>query len=148
MRAGGNRWVEALERVTRVDATYQDAPALLNRARRELRQAAVQADEQARRQAQEQAQRKAEEQTNGRLKKARRQEKRQEQPPPQQRPPSRPADGTQARPAQGKPSAAGATLVLLLGIFGFFTGSPRSLRLSSETECFGKLMRWSASIRD
>jgi outer membrane protein assembly factor BamD (BamD/ComL family) len=127
------RWaqaVDALERVTRLDSVYQDAPALLNRARWELRQAAVQAEEQARRQAEEQArrqaeeqaQRKAEEQAQREAKKARRQEKRQEQPPPQQQPPSGPADGTEARPARGKPSAARATVVLLLGIFGFFYG--------------------------
>jgi tetratricopeptide (TPR) repeat protein len=52
------RWkeaVEALERVTRFDPTYQDAPALLDRARRELAQAAELAKQQARRQADEQA---------------------------------------------------------------------------------------------
>jgi tetratricopeptide (TPR) repeat protein len=55
------RWeeaVEALERVTRVDSTYQHAPALLDRARRELRQAtAEQAEEQARGRADEHARR-------------------------------------------------------------------------------------------
>ena len=54
--------VEALEQVTRLDSTYQDASALLDRASQELRQAAVLADEQARRQAEEQARRQAEEQ--------------------------------------------------------------------------------------
>ena len=52
------RWeeaAEALERVTRLDSTYQDAGALSDRARRELRQAAALAEEQARRQAEEQA---------------------------------------------------------------------------------------------
>jgi tetratricopeptide (TPR) repeat protein len=58
------RWeeaVEALERVTRFDSNYQHAPALLDRARRELGQTtAEQAQEQARRQADEQARRLAE----------------------------------------------------------------------------------------
>jgi hypothetical protein len=196
------RWeqaIEALERVTRLDSNYQDAPALSNRARRELRQAAVQAEEQARRQAEDQTRREAEEQARRQAedqtrrqaeeqarrqaedqtrreaedqtrrqaedqtrreaeeqarrqaedqtrrqaedqtrreaeeparreakRKARRQEKRQEQPPQQltaqQEPPYLPADGTQARPAQGKPSGARATLVLLLAILGFFYG--------------------------
>jgi tetratricopeptide (TPR) repeat protein len=57
------RWeeaIEALERVTRLDSAYQDAPALLNRARRELGQAtAAQAEEQDR-QAEEQARRQTE----------------------------------------------------------------------------------------
>ena len=59
------RWteaVEALERVTRLDSTYQNAPALLNRARQELAQAAKPAEQQARRQAEEQARRQAEQQ--------------------------------------------------------------------------------------
>jgi tetratricopeptide (TPR) repeat protein len=59
------RWeeaVEALERITRLDSAYQDAPALLDRARRELRQAAVLAEEQARREAEEQAARQKEHQ--------------------------------------------------------------------------------------
>jgi outer membrane protein assembly factor BamD (BamD/ComL family) len=48
------RWteaVEALERVTRLDSTYQDAPALLDRALQELAQAAKPAEQQARRRA-------------------------------------------------------------------------------------------------
>jgi outer membrane protein assembly factor BamD (BamD/ComL family) len=53
------RWeeaVEALEQVTRLDSEYQDAPALLDRARRELEQAAAAAaEEQARGPAEEQA---------------------------------------------------------------------------------------------
>jgi len=60
------RWeetVETLERVTRLDSTYQDAPALLERARRKLDQATALAEEQARRQAEAQARRQAEEQT-------------------------------------------------------------------------------------
>jgi tetratricopeptide (TPR) repeat protein len=60
------RWeeaVEALEQVTRLDSGYQDASALLERARRELEQAAAAlAEEQARREADEQAQREAEDQ--------------------------------------------------------------------------------------
>jgi TIR domain/Domain of unknown function (DUF4190)/Tetratricopeptide repeat len=63
------RWkdaAEALEQVTRVDSSYKNASTLLNRARRELAQAAAlaerQAEEQARRQAEEQARRQAEEQ--------------------------------------------------------------------------------------
>jgi TIR domain len=60
------RWqeaVEALDRVTRLDATYQDAPALVDRARRELEQAAAAlAQEQARRHSEEQARREADEQ--------------------------------------------------------------------------------------
>ena len=53
------RWKEAvatLERVTRLDSTYQDAPALLDRARQELGQAvAALAEEQTQRHAEEQA---------------------------------------------------------------------------------------------
>ena len=48
------RWAEAaeaLERVTRLDSTYKNAPALLNRARHELAQAAKPLEQQARRQA-------------------------------------------------------------------------------------------------
>jgi flagellar biosynthesis/type III secretory pathway protein FliH len=48
--------IEALEHVTRIDSTYQDAPALLNRARRELEQAAAERDQQTKHQAEEQAQ--------------------------------------------------------------------------------------------
>jgi hypothetical protein len=138
-----NEAVEALERVTLVDASYRDASALLNRAHQELRQTAElaeeqawrQAEEQARRQAEEQTRRQAEEQTRQQAeertrqqakKKAPWQEKRQEQPPrqpaPQQQPRYQPIDGTQATPAQGKPSAARATLILLLGIFGILYG--------------------------
>jgi hypothetical protein len=90
------------------------------------RQAEVQAwqlaEVQARRQAEEQARRQAEEQ-------ARAQEKRQKQPPHRparlQQPPYQPADGTQARPAQRKPSAAvhpRATLVLVFGICAILFG--------------------------
>jgi tetratricopeptide (TPR) repeat protein len=46
--ADAGQWeeaVEALERVTRLDSTYQDAPALLDRARRELEQARVSVEE-------------------------------------------------------------------------------------------------------
>jgi tetratricopeptide (TPR) repeat protein len=100
------RWeeaVEALGRITQLDSTYQDAPALLDRARRELRQAAVLAEEQVRQRAEEQARRQAEEL-------ARRQEK--HQPPP--KPPARkpvPTDsglvrgevGRHDTPAEGKP---------------------------------------------
>jgi tetratricopeptide (TPR) repeat protein len=60
------RWkeaVETLERVTLVDSTYQGASALLDRARRELQQAAVLAEEQARRRPEEQARRQPDEQT-------------------------------------------------------------------------------------
>jgi hypothetical protein len=50
------RWqeaVEALERVTRVDSAYRDAPTLLHRARQEMGQAAALAEEQPRREAAE-----------------------------------------------------------------------------------------------
>jgi hypothetical protein len=146
------RWqeaIEALEQVTRLDSTYQDAAALLNRARQELAQAAEPAEQQARRQAevqarqlaevqawreaQEQARRQAEEQARqqskdqvrqGAKERARRQEKRQHQPPHQPAPQQQlqPLDGTQAMPAQGKPSGVLATLVLLFGIFGILWG--------------------------
>jgi tetratricopeptide (TPR) repeat protein len=56
------RWeeaVEALGRVTRLDSAYQDAPALLDRARREQDAAAL-AEQQARRQAEEQDRREGE----------------------------------------------------------------------------------------
>jgi hypothetical protein len=47
---------KAIEKITRLDSTYQDAPALLNRARREQEQAAAElAEDQARRQADQQA---------------------------------------------------------------------------------------------
>jgi Tol biopolymer transport system component/tetratricopeptide (TPR) repeat protein len=53
------RWkeaIEALKRVTQLDPTYQDTPALLDRARRELEQAAAAlAEERARQEAAEQA---------------------------------------------------------------------------------------------
>jgi tetratricopeptide (TPR) repeat protein len=50
------RWeeaVKALEQLTRLDSGYQDASALLNRARRELEQSATLAEEQSSRQAEE-----------------------------------------------------------------------------------------------
>jgi tetratricopeptide (TPR) repeat protein len=50
------RWeeaIKALEQVIRLDSGYQDAPALLNRARREVEQAAAPVEEQSRRQADE-----------------------------------------------------------------------------------------------
>ena len=58
------RWqeaIEALERVTRLNSTYQDAPALLNRARQELAQGGELAEQQSRRHAEEQARQEAEE---------------------------------------------------------------------------------------
>jgi hypothetical protein len=58
------RWkeaVEALERVTQLESTYQDAPALLNRARQELAQAAELAEQEPQRQAEEQARQEAKE---------------------------------------------------------------------------------------
>ena len=65
-RRGRARRVTARSTSTpRLDSTYQDAPALLNRARRELEQATELAEQQPRRQSKEQA---------------RRQEKRQQQP--------------------------------------------------------------------
>lgn len=85
------------------------------------------AEVQAWRNAEEQARRQCKEQVRqGAKERARRQEKRQQHPPyqpaPQQQLPYQPPDGTQARPAQGKPSAAWATLVLLFGIFGILWG--------------------------
>jgi hypothetical protein len=85
------------------------------------------AEVQAWRKAEEQARRQSKEQVRqGAKERARRQEKRRQQPPyqpaPQQQLPYQPPDGTQARPAQGKPSAAWATLVLLFGIFGILWG--------------------------
>jgi tetratricopeptide (TPR) repeat protein len=92
------RWEEAvaaLEQITRLDSAYQDAPALLDRARRELRQAAVLAEEHTRRQAEEQAGR---------------QEKHQPPPKPSARNPAptgsalvRGEVGRHATPAEGKP---------------------------------------------
>ena len=118
-----------MERVTRLDSTYQDAPALLDRARRELGQAAAalaeeqarrQAEEQARRQAEEQARRQAEEQARRQAEEQARRKSKRQQPPPYQ-----PADGTPARPAQAKPSAPlhpVANGVLVFGIFGILFG--------------------------
>jgi tetratricopeptide (TPR) repeat protein len=100
------RWeeaAEALERVTRLNSTYQDAAALSDRARRELRQAAALAEEQARRQTEEQARRQTEEQ-------APRQEKQQPPPKPSARKPVPKASelgrgevGRDAAPAEDRP---------------------------------------------
>jgi outer membrane protein assembly factor BamD (BamD/ComL family) len=91
------RWreaAEALERVTRLNSTYQNALPLLDRARQELAQAAELAEEQARRQAKDPT---------------RRQEKRQEQPPHQ---PARP----QQPPHQPQPAADRGNTLGLVGL--------------------------------
>jgi tetratricopeptide (TPR) repeat protein len=64
------RWEEAVaafERITRLDSTYQDVPALLGRSRREVEKASgTLAEERAQREAEEQARRQAEEQDRAR----------------------------------------------------------------------------------
>jgi hypothetical protein len=67
------RWEEAVaafERITRLDSTYQDVPALLGRSRREVEKASgTLAEERAQREAEEQARRHAEEHNRARRQK-------------------------------------------------------------------------------
>jgi outer membrane protein assembly factor BamD (BamD/ComL family) len=101
------RWeeaIEALERITRLDSAHQDAPALLERARRELEQAAAakarqRAEEQARRQTEHHAGREAEERV---LRHAEELAGRQEKHPPRPNPPASNASATDSTIVRGE----------------------------------------------